>query len=303
MAPASREDRHPAQASHRPAGGVIVGIGLAFLAFSILALVDALIKQLSDTYPVFQLTAFRGLVACGLMLALLGWRRELAHLNTPRLGLQLSRGILSFLAASLFFFALAEMPIADLYVIAFTAPFMVAALSRPLLGEHVHRGTWWAIALGFGGVLIAFQPNGVAFGTAALMGFGATLAYAFNNIVMRMLGPTENPIVTTVFGMGGGGLLALIAAMPAWVMPSPADLALLLAVGGLAGLGTLALSASFRFAPAAVISPIDYSSILWGTFYGYLFFGDLPGVPTLAGAIVIVTAGLWLVRQQRGAVG
>ncbi len=283
-------------------GHVLLGIALAALAFAILSAVDAMVKTLSGDYPVFQLTAMRGLVACGIMLTILLWRQERAHLQTPHLKLHLLRGLLSFIAASSFFFALSQMPIADLYVIAFTAPFMVAAMSWPLLRERVASGTWWAIGLGFLGVMIAFRPSGIDFGVAALVGFLAAFAYAISNIVMRKVGPTENPIVTTIYGMGGGGLLSLLAALPFWITPTFGDLMVMLAVGVLAGAGALALSASFRFAPAAVISPVDYSSILWGGFYGYLLFGDVPGVPTLVGAGVIVTAGLWLVRQQQNSV-
>ncbi len=284
--------------SSEKAGNTLLGIALAGTAFAILSAVDAMVKTLSGEYAVFQLTAMRGLLACGLMLGILYWRQEQAGLNSPHLRLHLLRGLLSFVAASSFFYALSQMPIADLYVIAFTAPFMVAALSWPLLRERVASGTWWAIGLGFIGVLIAFRPSGVTFGTAAMVGFVATFAYAISNIVMRKVGPTENPIVTTIYGMGGGGLLSLLAAMPFWVTPTIGDALIMLAIGVLAGIGALALSASFRFAPAAVISPIDYSSILWGGFYGYLLFGDVPGAPTLIGAAVIVTAGLWLVRQQ-----
>lgn len=284
---------------HFGAGGaVLFGIALAVFAFAVLSLVDALIKTLSTSYSVFQLTAMRGLIACSFMLAILAWRQELADLRTKHLKLQLARGVLSFVAATCFFFALSRMPIADLYVIAFTAPFMVAALSWPLLRERVVGTTWFAIAIGFVGVLITFQPSGVIFGFPVLVGLGAALAYATSNIVMRRLGPYENPIVTTIFGMGGGGLLGLLAAIPFWVTPSAADLALMAAAGLLAGLGALGLSASFRFAPAAIIAPVDYSSMIWGVLYGYLFFGDVPGIPTLIGATVIVAAGLWLVRQQ-----
>ena len=277
----------------------IFGIGLAALAFAILAAVDAMVKTLSGEYVVFQLTAMRGLIACALSLTILFWRREQSQLRSPFIKIHLLRGGLSFVAASSFFFALSQMPIADLYVIAFTAPFMVAAMSWPLLRERVAHGTWWAIGAGFIGVLIAFQPSGVTFGAAAAIGFLATFSYSISNILMRWVGPTENPLVTSIYGMGGGGALSLLVALPFWVMPNLFDAFMMLAVGLLAGLGSIALAASFRFAPAAVISPIDYSSILWGGFYGYLIFGDVPGVPTLVGATVIVAAGLWLVRQHR----
>ena len=88
-----------------------------------------MVKTLSGDYVVFQLTAMRGLIACGVSLAILFWRQEHAQLRSPFLKHHLLRGVLSFVAASSFFFALSQMPIADLYVIAFTAPFMVAAMS------------------------------------------------------------------------------------------------------------------------------------------------------------------------------
>ncbi len=275
-----------------------MGLGLATLAFVMLSLVDVLIKLLSESISVYQLTTVRGAIACAVMLAILGFRGELGAIRTRKPRLQILAGLLTTVAALSFFFALSMMPIVDLYVIAFTAPFFVAVLSWPLLREPVSRSTWIAISIGFVGVLITFQPSGVTLGWASLLGFTATIAYACSNLVFRSLGPEENPLVTTFYLMAISGGISLLIGFHTWTVPEGMDFVWLIALGLLAAFGRLALSSAFRFAPAAVIAPTDYTSLLWGILYGYLIFGDVPGQATLLGGVVISAGGLWLLRNQ-----
>jgi len=75
--------------------------------------------------------------------------------------------------------------------------------------------------------------------------------------------------------------------------------ALLVLIGLVGGAAQLALTASLRAAPVTAVVPMDYSSLIWATLYGYLLFGALPGPWTWVGAPIIILSGLYIVLRER----
>ena len=146
------------------------------LAVFLLAVMDVLIKWLSDgnavVYPTGQIVFFRA--TFGLIPVLWLIRRAGPRvLATRQPGQHVIRGLFGAGAAFCFFWAFGQMPLADAYAIAFTAPLFMTALSVPLLGERVGIRRWSAVAVGFVGVLIMLQPDAEA---AGLLSWGAAAA-------------------------------------------------------------------------------------------------------------------------------
>jgi drug/metabolite transporter (DMT)-like permease len=178
-------------------------------------------------------------------------------------------------------------------------PIFATILGAILLREGVGVHRWAAVLTGFVGVLIVARPGGGHFplqGTA--VGLMAAFLVALIAIQLRALGRTE-PSGTTVFWFS---LLSVpIAGVPYAFFAQPHDAttwALLIALGVVGGIGQLALTASLRFAPVSVVVPMDYSSLIWATLYGWLIFSVLPTSATWLGAPVIIASGLYIVWRE-----
>jgi drug/metabolite transporter (DMT)-like permease len=128
----------------------------------------------------------------------------------------------------------------------------------------------------------------------ALVGVSVYTAYLLCTRSLRGTSAT----VLAAYQMGGALLFGLVMLPFAWVTPTLADIALLMALGVVGVAAHLAVTRSLALAPAPVVVPWQYAMILWGILFGWLFFGEVPEPVMLAGVAVIVAAGLWLTRLE-----
>ena len=267
------------------------------LAVAIFSCMDALIKWLSATYPTIEIVFFRSCFAfVPLLAALLKGGR--GALRTRRPLAQAGRAMVGLVSMVAFFYCFRIMPLADVFGIAFSAPLFVTALSVPLLGERVGIRRWSAVAVGFVGVLIMLRPDSGVFASASWIALFATVLYALGQIFVRDLTKTETT-TGIVFYVTLTTTVASAVAMPfQWVTPSAVDAPLLAAVGILGGVAQLAFTRAFRLAPAAVISPFDYTGLLYAAVIGYAVWGDVPTLPFLIGAAIVIASGLYILHRE-----
>lgn len=269
-------------------------------AVTFFSFMDAQLKVLAGVYPSVQVAALRGLVGLPLVITYVLWRREAHALLRVRWSLHAVRGVLGVAMLTLFTFSLKALGLAEAYTLFFVAPLLITLLSMPLLRERVSAHSWWAIAAGFGGVLVAMRPDeGAFFSLGALAVLGAAACYALSAILGRVLSRTE-PSVTLVFWTTvsmsvGGGLLA----WPQWVPLQSEHWPLLagLAVAGF--LGQLAITEAFRHGQAAVVAPFEYTALAWAILLDWLIWRAAPDHYTLLGGAIVIASGLYLVRRAR----
>ena len=267
------------------------------LAVAIFSCMDALIKWLSATYPTIEIVFFRSSFAfLPLLPALLQGGR--AALRTRRPLAQAGRAAIGVVSMFGFFYCFRLMPLADVFGIAFSAPIFVTALSVPMLGEKVGIRRWSAVVVGFVGVLVMLRPDTGMFASASWIALLATLLYALGQIFVRDLTKTETTAcivfyVTLTTTIVSGSALPFL-----WVTPSWRDAPLLAAVGILGGVAQLAFTRAFRLAPAAVISPFDYTGLLYAGALGYYVWGDVPTATFLVGAAIVMASGLYILYRE-----
>jgi len=267
------------------------------------AVMDAIIKWLTADYPVAQVVALRSWFGLPLLclftlhgggLAALRTRRPLVHIGRFGLVLMLSFG---------FFWALSQLKLVDAIAITFAAPIFITALSVPLLKETVGLHRWLAIGLGFCGVLIMLRPGMGVFQWAALMVLGTAVVYALLMITTRAFKNTESMAALMLYPQLGISLTGIILAPFFWVTPSPSDLGLFALAGLFGSGGIMCLTNAFRLGPAAVISPFEYSGLIWATLLGFLLWGELPDMITLVGAAIVISSGLYIIYRETIVVG
>ena len=223
-----------------------------------------------------------------------------ALMITRRPGLQIFRSVLLLGSTLLNFLALRWLQLDQTTSIIFCTPFLVAALSGPILDEWVGWRRWIAISIGFTGVLLVTRPGAGGIHVAALLSFTSAISYAVYIISTRVLSRTDSNL-TTLFYSNVVGAVAMTFIIPfVWSTPRNALVAILMALTGiLGGFGHYLLIIAHRLAPPAVLAPFMYTQLIWVIALGYLIFADLPNLWTIAGASVVVGSGLYLLHRER----
>ena len=225
----------------------------------------------------------------------------LASLRTRRIGGHVVRMGIGLLAMGLNFLAFALLPMAEATAIGFSVPVFSTLLAAVVLGEKTGLWRWAAVVAGFVGVLVIVQPgSGHIALTGGLVAIAAALTTACATIAIRHLGATE-AAATTVFWFGASSLVPLGLAMPFIGQAHSAEVFAVLGVMAIAGgAAQLLLTGALRFAPVALVMPMDYLSLIWSSILGFLIFNQLPSEWTLVGAPLVIGAGLviWW-REQR----
>lgn len=286
---------HPSPTAARP----LVPIGLRHMAASafFFSTMGFVTKLLGQRVPAMEIVFARILVT--FVLSFLALRRARVSPLGNDFRLLLARGVAGFTALSCYFFAVTRLPLADATVIQFTNPLLTAVLAALVLGERLDgRVAFGALLCALGIVLVA-RPS-FLFGTGthlppvhvavALTGaFFSAVAY----VVIRRIGATEHPAaVVFSFPLVGLPLSLPFAFVGSWVVPSPRELVLLLAVGVLAQLGQVELTKGLRLEPAGRATSVTYVQIVLAYVWGLAFLGESPEASSLAGAFLVVSGTL-----------
>jgi drug/metabolite transporter (DMT)-like permease len=275
----------------------LAGIGLMLAGVCFFSLGDALGKFLVSTYSVGELLLLRAATSLILMAPLI-WGSRSAFASIRRPALQVLRVVLSILEIAAFFAAAVYLPLADIITFYLAAPIFVTVLSAGLLGEQVDIRRWAAVGVGFCGVLIALRPSAGVFGWPAAIALAGSVAFAFMMVVTRSLRGTPDILLASM-QFTGTFVFGLVALPFGWLTPSPRDLGLFMLVGGLAVVASLSVNRSLKLAPASIVVPYQYSMIIWAAIFGYLVFADVPSMATIAGAAIIIGAGLYIFLRER----
>lgn len=279
----------------------LAGIGLMLGAIVLFATNDVLAKWLAASYAIGQMLLLRSIGAF-LVLGPFLYRGALGGRfgRIERPWLQALRVACATGEVAAFYAALSLMPLADVITFWMSGPIFVAVLSGIALGERVPPLRWAAILLGFCGVLIALWEELHASALGAAVALTGALLYAMFLTVTRALRGTPDTVLVGL-QMGGALAVGMVLAPMAWVTPPLAVLPLLLVTGMVSTAGHVLVVRALRLAPASVVVPFKYLSLVLASFYGWIFFGDVPRPAMLLGAAVIIGAGLWLWWLERWA--
>lgn len=277
-----------------------IGIALMVAATLCYSILDAFAKWLVQSLPVAQVVGLRFATHVGWMLLLLAPARGLLPLvRTRKLKLQLLRAAMLAGMTGLNFWALQYLQLAETGAIQFSVPVLIALMSAWLLHEKLDARRWLAILAGFAGVLLVVRPGSAAFHPAILLSVGNAVLYAAFNLLTRRMAATETPESMQLISAAGAALVLLPALLVVWQAPTTALQWGLIALTGLfGGLGHQCMAMAHRHASAAVLGPFIYQQIVYMTAWGWLLFGQWPDAFVVAGALVVVGSGLYLLGLE-----
>ena len=272
--------------------GPALGVALYLLGVFLFALNDAMGKWLVADYGVGQLMMLRS-VGAGLVLAPMVAALRVDLFDFGQAPLQSVRILCMAADTFSFYYATRYMPLADVMTFYMAAPLIVTALSAPLLGEKVERFRWVAVGVGFVGVVIALRPSSQMFSGVSLLAlFGATM-FALGQTVTRKLRRTHwLPLV--VWQFAGAGAIGAATIPFSWRTPTGFDLMLMFLVGAVSMACFICITRALAITRAAVLAPLQYSSIVWATILGWMVWRDALTLPILLGNVIIVGSGLFV---------
>ncbi|MBS0548598.1 MAG: DMT family transporter [Proteobacteria bacterium] len=284
-----------------PTDRILRAILSTVLAMACFSCLNAMSKNLSMSgYPVIQVIWARYIFAFVFMLAIFLPRNGRELFRIRRLDTQVLRGLLLFFSSYLYFHGVVYLPLATAASISLTSPIVVTALSSRLLNEKVGGHRWAAVGVGFVGALIVVRPGHANFDWHVLLIVASTICSSFYQLFSRRYGQTERPDASATVAT----IVGTVAATPfvpfEWVMPPVGwEMAMFVGMGVLAGTGHYFLTIAYSQAPAAVVSPFNYTQLIGAAILGYAIFGDFPDLWTWIGASVIIGSGLYIGYRER----
>jgi drug/metabolite transporter (DMT)-like permease len=278
---------------------ILRGIAIAAFGYAVITFADAAVKWVLPQTGIAAAIIWRGVIGATALARVMRFRR----LWPRKPGLTAARSLLHCTCTAIWFLAWSYgMKLADSYALAAIVPLLVTVLAIPMLGEQVGWRRWASTGVGFCGVLIMLRPGGDLWSWQAAVMLIGVAALSLSRIMTRMLALVDQPAVITFWLMVAHvpvGLLLLPVFPPPSLLPSPMGLVALLFLGCVTGLAHLSFARAFALAPVSVLAPFEYSALLWGLLIGLVFWGEVPAWTTLAGAAVVVAAGLYNLHRER----
>lgn len=283
----------------RPAGN-LYSIYAMVLAVFMFALMDTVMKVLSQRYPAIQVAALRSLTSLPLIVVYVGIKVGYGDIFRIRWPLHILRAVLGIAMLSFFAFGIRKLSLAEAYTIFFIAPAIITALSVWFLKERVDVPRWIAISVGLCGVLVVLRPSGAGFLTiGGLAVLGAAAMYAVSAITVGILARTdrsEHMVFWLMVMMSiGAGLLAA----PGWVGMRMSDIPLLLGLALSGFIGQLAITEAFAKGDASSVAPFEYTALAWAVGIDWMLWQTLPDGWTVVGAAIIIGSGMYLIRHEK----
>jgi drug/metabolite transporter (DMT)-like permease len=275
------------------------GIALMAMGMFLFAAVDASAKFLTETLHPIQIVWSRQL---GLLLGVvfLIFLRGPVILKSAHPKLQIGRGVLAACSATMFIVGVSYVPLADAVAITFVAPFMVTVMGALILREPVGVRRWTAVTIGFIGTLIVIRPGLGVIHPAAIFLILAAAFFALRQVLSRMLAGDDNTQTTVAYTAIVSSTLLTIPLPFFWQTPTTGlQIALLVAMALMAGVAETLVIMALDAAQAVVVAPVQYSLLLWGTFYGFVVFGQFPDAFTWLGALIIIATGIYTLHRER----
>jgi drug/metabolite transporter (DMT)-like permease len=268
----------------------------------------SLIKATSEHVPPGQAVFFRSFFAIPVIVVWLMVRRELSTgLRTSNPLSHFWRGLVGTTAMGLGFAGLGLLPLPEVTAIGYASPLLVVIFAAMFLNEQVGIYRLGAVGLGIVGVLIVLSPR-LSVGTStldvtetlgAVVVLGSAFFAALAQVFVRKLVMTEQTATIVFWFSVTASGLSLLTIFWGWVIPTPREAALLILAGFLGGVGQILLTSSYRLADASLIAPFEYTSMLLALGVGFFVFSEVPTLTMLAGAAIIICAGVTIILRER----
>jgi drug/metabolite transporter (DMT)-like permease len=272
----------------------------AILAIAVLSAMDALVKEVASRYPTFEVSFMRFAAGGACVLTWAAWRRPGWPSRETVIANSL-RSVLGVVTATAFFYSLSRLPMAEAFALWFLAPIFMAALAVVTLGERIDRRIVGGLAAGLAGMAVMVLAPAASTAERAWDGVAAALlcalTYAVSMVLLRARATRDRIEIILLFQTVGPALIMALPAAAVWTPIAAADWPLFALIGVIGTAGQILFAQAFARAPASVLAPLEYTSLVWAVVFGYGIFGEVPSVAMFAGSALIIAGSVLAARR------
>ena len=275
-----------------------IGIFFGALAFFIFATSDVIQKYATINHTIFQIIFFRYLFL--LIVSFVESRRKQNKFfyKTKKIKIQLSRSIVSVIETVFFVSSFKYLSLTTAHSVASLAPVFVVILSMFILREKIDRTLWAVIFFGFIGVLIILRPGFDVFDIKSLLPLGAGFFFALYQVITKKASEHDSDETSLFFTSIFGLVIITVLALYFWHPLNYFSFIILPLIGVMMTLAHYSLIIALARAPASKIQPFHFTLIFWAIIFGYIFYNDIPDIPTIIGATIIALSGVYVIKNQ-----
>jgi drug/metabolite transporter (DMT)-like permease len=290
----------------RPRNSALTGIAFKIASVLIFLIMSSLLKA-RQGIPAAELVFFRSTFGIVPVVAFIASQGELrSALKSNSVISQIWRGLVGTASMGLGFLALTKLPLPEAVTLNYATPLMIVVVSALFMQERVRLYRWSAVVVGLVGVVIIAWPRLTLFssgvgGDAAVGIVAALMACALAAVAMllvRKLVQTERSSTIVLYFLVSSSVISALLLPFGWVTPTPLQAAYLVGAGICGGIAQILLTESYRHAEMSVVAPFEYSSLIFSVLIGYFFFGDVPTLYMLAGGVIVVGSGLFIIWRE-----
>ena len=293
----------------------ILFILLAMLAFSVQ---DSSMKYIYNFVSLYEVYLIRTLVSLTLILLFLKLTRKPIIFKTQYPVLTFCRVILFFFGFSFFYVSLTVLPLGTATALFFVTPFLITIFAKFFLKEKIGPRRWAAVIIGFIGVYVILNPDFSNFDYLSLTPIACAFCYSLSMIIIKITSEKDNVYTQTFTFYIGAIIISVVFYFiigdghyntidhPAsqfifreWFYNLENSILLMIATGFTACLAFVFIFSAYRVASPAVVSPFEYSILLWSSLSGWFFFNEIPNLKTLIGMILIVCGGIYIFIREK----
>jgi len=294
------------------------GIILILLAMMIFSIQDSIMKYIYNFVSLYEVYLVRTLVSLIIILLFLKLTKRPIVFKTQYPLLTSCRVILFFFGFSSFYISLTVMPLATATALFFVTPFLITIFAHFFLKEEIGPRRWSAVIIGFIGVYIILNPDFSNFDYLSLTPILCAFCYSLSMIIIKKTSDKDNVYTQTFTFYLGAIIISSIFYFiigdgqynttdhPAsqfifkkWFVDLEVSLLLMVATGVTASVAFLLLFTAYSIASPAVVSPFEYSILLWSSLSGWIFFDEIPSLKTIVGIFIIVTSGIYIFMREK----
>ena len=277
------------------------GVAFAVASMFLFAVMDAISRVLTRDLglAIAQILWARFVIFFLFALAIIGPRRFLPSFRSAMPRIQILRAVALIFEIGIFILAFRYLPIGDVHAVAAAAPLIVLVLSAFMLKERVTLAIWLAVVVGMIGVIVVVRPGMRDFSWFHAIPVAGALSWGFYQTLVRFVGRRDSADTTLVYTVVIGLALTTCAGPFFWTWPTPKGWGLLV-LSGLLGAGAhLALIKAYEACSAPRLQPYGYTLVLWAIAVGFVALGEFPDRWTIAGAAIVVGAGVFALLRER----
>ena len=294
------------------------GIILILIAMMVFSVQDGIMKHIFNFVSLYEVYLIRTLVSFGLILIFLKVKKEKIVFKSQYPLLTFCRVILFFFGFSSFYISLTVLPLGFATALFFVTPFLITIFAHFFLKEEIGIRRWSAVVVGFIGVYITLNPDFNNFNYLSLLPILCAFCYSLSMIIIKKTSEKDS-VYTQTFTFYFGAIIfstffyfligdgqyntsdhpASQFIFREWFVDLESSILFMVATGLTATVAFLLLFTAYSIASPAVVSPFEYSILLWSPLIGWIYFNEIPSLNTVIGILIIVSSGIYIFMREK----